>query len=163
MKRIFLLAMLAISQLATSSQIILRGRVLEKSTRNPLAAASITIGHQSTISDEAGSFELRIPSVKNAVIEISHVEYQSVKDSLSIHLATNVQGENDLVFYLAKKDLFLQPVEVMALRSGDNTPFTKTDISKKELEKNNLGQDLPLLLGLTPATVINSDAGNGVG
>jgi len=59
--------------------------------------------------------------------------------------------------------LFLQPVEVRALRAGEKAPFTKTDIGKKEIEMTNVGQDLPFLLNQTPSVVINSDAGNGVG
>ena len=42
-----------------------------------------------------------------------------------------------------RKPLFLQPVEVVATRSGSNAPFTKTDLSKKDIEKINLAQDLP--------------------
>ncbi len=63
------------------------------------------------------------------------------------------------------KDSFytLSPVEVKAIRAGENAPFTKTNISKKEISKLNLGQDIPFLLNQTPAVVINSDAGNGVG
>ena len=63
------------------------------------------------------------------------------------------------------KDSFysLTPVEVRAVRAGENSPFTKTNISKKEISKNNLGQDIPFLLNQTPSVVINSDAGNGVG
>ena len=58
---------------------------------------------------------------------------------------------------------FLQPVEVEALRASAKAPFAKTDISKKEIEQNNLGQDLPFLLNQVPGVVVNSDAGNGVG
>jgi iron complex outermembrane recepter protein len=63
------------------------------------------------------------------------------------------------------KDSFnlLTPVEVRALRAGENAPFTKTNISKKEIQKINMGQDIPFLLNQTPSVVINSDAGNGVG
>lgn len=57
----------------------------------------------------------------------------------------------------------LDPVEVRATRASNTAPFTKTNISKKEIEKINLGQDLPFLLNQTPSVVINSDAGNGVG
>ncbi|MGB3008645.1 MAG: Plug domain-containing protein, partial [Chitinophagaceae bacterium] len=57
----------------------------------------------------------------------------------------------------------LTPVEVRAVRAGENSPFTKTNLSKKELSKINLGQDIPFLLNQTPAVVINSDAGNGIG
>jgi iron complex outermembrane receptor protein len=59
--------------------------------------------------------------------------------------------------------LLLEPVEVRAIRAGENSPFTKTNISKKEIEKLNLGQDLPFILNQTPSVVVNSDAGNGVG
>ena len=58
---------------------------------------------------------------------------------------------------------YLQPLEVVAVRAGENAPFAKTDLTKKDIAKNNLGQDLPFLLNQTPSVVINSDAGNGVG
>ena len=32
---------------------------------------------------------------------------------------------------------FLQPVEVTAIRATDKTPIAKTNLSKKEIEKNN--------------------------
>lgn len=57
----------------------------------------------------------------------------------------------------------MQPVEVQAVTAGEKAPFAKTNLSKKEIEKNNLGQDLPFLLNQTPSVVVNSDAGNGVG
>ena len=63
-----------------------------------------------------------------------------------------------------KKDtLYLQPIEVIAIRAGDKSPFTKNNLTKKQIEINNLGQDLPYLLNQIPSVVINSDAGNGVG
>jgi iron complex outermembrane receptor protein len=58
---------------------------------------------------------------------------------------------------------FHTPVEVRAIRAGENSPFAKTNISKKTLEKINTGVDLPFLLNQTPGVVVNSDAGNGVG
>ncbi|HET6993869.1 MAG TPA: TonB-dependent receptor plug domain-containing protein [Chitinophagaceae bacterium] len=63
------------------------------------------------------------------------------------------------------KDSFyvLSPVEVRAVRAAENAPFTKTNLSKKEISKLNLGQDLPFLLNQVPSVVVNSDAGNGVG
>jgi iron complex outermembrane receptor protein len=58
---------------------------------------------------------------------------------------------------------FIQPVEVTAIRANEKAPFAKVNLTKKDIEKNNLGQDLPYLLNQTPSVVINSDAGNGVG
>ena len=57
----------------------------------------------------------------------------------------------------------LDPVEVKAIRAASMAPFAKTNLLKKDLEKQNLGQDLPFLLNHTPSIVVNSDAGNGVG
>ncbi len=64
---------------------------------------------------------------------------------------------------LTKDTIDLLPVEVRSLRAGRTAPFTKTDLTKAAIEKQNLGQDLPFLLNQTPSVVINSDAGNGVG
>lgn len=59
--------------------------------------------------------------------------------------------------------LYLQPVEVNAVRASEKSPVAKTNLSKKEISKINLGQDLPILLNQTPSAVVNSDAGAGVG
>lgn len=72
-------------------------------------------------------------------------------------ITTLAQQEAKDSFYL------LTPVEVRAVRAAENAPVTKTNISKKEISKNNLGQDIPFLLNQTPSVVVNSDAGNGVG
>jgi iron complex outermembrane receptor protein len=59
--------------------------------------------------------------------------------------------------------LMLENIEITSIRAADRAPFTKTDISKKEIEKFNLGLDLPFILNQTPSVVVNSDAGNGIG
>src|SRR6478672_12763754 len=64
---------------------------------------------------------------------------------------------------LKRSALYLEPVEVRAIRASENSPFAKSTITGKEIQKTNLGQDLPFLLNQTPSVVINSDAGNGVG
>ncbi len=63
-----------------------------------------------------------------------------------------------------KKDTIdLPPVEVRAVIAPPTAPFAKTNLDKKEIARQNLGQDLPFLLNQTPSVVVNSDAGNGVG
>ena len=59
--------------------------------------------------------------------------------------------------------LFLTPVEITAIRAGDKSPFTKTNLNEGQIAKMNNGQDLPYILNLTPSVVVNSDAGNGIG
>ena len=64
---------------------------------------------------------------------------------------------------LRRSALFLEPVEVIAIRASENAPFAKTTITSAAIKSSNLGQDLPFILNQTPSVVINSDAGNGVG
>ncbi len=71
------------------------------------------------------------------------------------HAFCQVENKSDTIL--------LQPIEIKAVRANDKAPFTKTNISKKEIEKMNLGQDLPFLFNQIPNVVVNSDAGNGVG
>lgn len=59
--------------------------------------------------------------------------------------------------------LMLENIEVTSIRAADKAPFTKTNLSKEQIAKVNLGQDLPFVLNQTPSVVVNSDAGNGVG
>jgi len=62
-----------------------------------------------------------------------------------------------------KKVQQLQAVEIRAVRATTDAPFAKRDISGADLEKQNLGVDLPILLQYTPSVVTTSDAGAGVG
>jgi iron complex outermembrane receptor protein len=57
----------------------------------------------------------------------------------------------------------LDEVLLNATRMKDKSPFAFTNVTKKELEKSNLGQDLPILLDQLPSVVTTSDAGGGVG
>ena len=57
----------------------------------------------------------------------------------------------------------LDEVNVNALRANEKTPVAFTNINEAEIEKGNLGQDLPYLFSLTPSVVTTSDAGAGIG
>jgi iron complex outermembrane receptor protein len=54
-------------------------------------------------------------------------------------------------------------VIVTATRASANSPTTYSTVSRQDLEKINLGQDMPYLLQISPSVVTTSDAGNGVG
>src|SRR5688572_17241364 len=61
------------------------------------------------------------------------------------------------------KTIMKDDVVVSATRAKENSPTTFQYISKEELNKNNLGQDMPFLLDNTPSVVTTSDAGAGIG
>ena len=54
-------------------------------------------------------------------------------------------------------------VLVNATRAGENAPLAYSVIDREVIKKQNIGQDLPYLLSLTPSLVETSEAGNGVG
>jgi iron complex outermembrane receptor protein len=90
---------------------------------------------------------------------------------LVFHSFGQVTNQNDSSIGNTKKDssvlkkqgLFLDPVEITAIRAGDKTPFTKVNINASQIAKTNNGQDLPYILDQTPSVVVGSDAGNGIG
>jgi iron complex outermembrane receptor protein len=57
----------------------------------------------------------------------------------------------------------LDEVLVNSVRVSADAPVTHSNLSKKELEKRNLGQDIPVLLNYLPNVVTTTDAGAGVG
>ncbi|MGC1203365.1 MAG: TonB-dependent receptor [Flavobacteriaceae bacterium] len=57
----------------------------------------------------------------------------------------------------------LEEVLVKAVRVDADSPITHSNVSKQELAKRNLGQDIPILLNYLPSVVTTSDAGAGVG
>ena len=57
----------------------------------------------------------------------------------------------------------LDEFEVTTSRVGQNSPVAHENISKEEIEANNHGVDLPILLDQATSIVTTSDAGAGVG
>lgn len=57
----------------------------------------------------------------------------------------------------------LEEVLVKAVRVDAKSPITHTNLSKEEIAKRNLGQDIPMLLNFLPSVVTTSDAGAGIG
>src|SRR5690606_9857507 len=57
----------------------------------------------------------------------------------------------------------LDEVLVQAVRATNKTPIAFSNLSKEELAKRNLGQDIPVLMNFMPSVVTTTDAGNGVG
>ena len=57
----------------------------------------------------------------------------------------------------------LDDVLVSAVRVTTKTPVSFSNLTKKDFQFRNLGQDVPILMNFMPSVVTTSDAGNGVG
>ena len=86
---------------------------------------------------------------------MNHIRLTLSIGLLSFTFFANAQKKSDTTL--------LQPIEINSVRASDNTPVTKTNISNTEIEKRNVGFDLPFILNQTPSVQVNSDAGNGIG
>ena len=131
------------------------GKVTDASTGVPVASATIELNNLSAIANDSGrfTFRMRPGSYKITITAVGFRAYEGLVET----------SQQERSFTLTRINLFMQPVEIRATRAGEKAPFTKTNISKREIEKLNLGQDLPFILNQTPSVVVNSDAGNGIG
>ena len=77
---------------------------------------------------------------------------------LAISLGLNAQQKDTLIVYPD-----LQEVHINALRATPQTPMSYSNIGAQQLDEQNLGQDIPYMLSLTPSVVTTSDAGAGIG
>lgn len=82
---------------------------------------------------------------------------------LFIANAALAQTDTTAVADSAARVLTTETLVVTGMRAKETTPTTFVNLSKNELQKNNLGQDLPILLDNTPSVVTTSDAGAGIG
>jgi iron complex outermembrane receptor protein len=57
----------------------------------------------------------------------------------------------------------LDEVFVKAVRVDADSPITHSNLTRKQLEKRNLGQDIPTMVNYLPSVVTTSDAGAGIG
>ena len=77
--------------------------------------------------------------------------------------ASLVDYAQDTTKHKLTDTLMLENIEIISLRADIQAPFSKTNLSNVQIEKSNLGRDLPFILNQIPSVVVNSDAGNGVG
>ena len=158
MKKIIAITLLALP-LFVQAQFSLRGKVLSEKSNQPLVGANLYLegGFNATFTNENGEF--RIGRIKNqqTKIIVSYIGYKT--DTLSFDLSKN----DSITLYLKPFSYQSDEVIVSSTRVAGNAPATKTNVSKEELAKNNLGQDLPYLLQQTPSVVTTSDGGTGIG
>lgn len=142
-----------------SAQFSVTGKITDKSTGLALAGASVSLENSfsSTRTDAAGNYSLKNLRSGNYLIRVTYLGYLSVQKNISLN------GNTTLDLELGTNSFPVDEVLVRSTRASENSASTYSNISKEELEKNNLGQDLPFLLNQSPSVVVSSDAGNGVG
>jgi len=141
-----------------SAQLSISGKVTNQSGE-ALPGATITINNPaaSVVADAAGKYGFANVKPGSYTLNASFIGYQTV--SKNIVLAAN----QVINLALVNGTLAAEEVTISATRAVKNSPTAFTNLSKKDLAKDNFGQDLPYLLSLTPSVVTTSDAGAGIG
>ncbi|KQS23907.1 TonB-dependent receptor [Dyadobacter sp. Leaf189] len=138
------------------AQRTITGRVTDAEDGKPLPGATIVASDiRGTNSDQNGNFSLRNISENVGQIEVSYIGYQSIQIQLT--------GQNQLEVKLVRSTYQADEVVINATRVNEKSAMAFTNVSAAAIDKQNLGQDLPVLLNFTPSLVSTSDAGAGVG
>ncbi|ACT94634.1 TonB-dependent receptor [Dyadobacter fermentans] len=153
----YLLALLlSATSLLSFAQKSVSGRVTDAEDGKPLPGATIKAGEiRGTSTDKDGRFTLKNISENIDALDISYIGYQTSKVALG--------ASNELEIKLNKSTYQADEVIINATRVNDKTGMAYTNVTAAQIDKQNLGQDLPVLLNFSPSLVSTSDAGAGVG
>lgn len=95
----------------------IRGTILDRDSRTPIAAATITIvdANASTISDTSGNFILRQVPVGRQRVQVTVVGYQTY---VSDYIIVNAAKELELVVELSEEKKSLGPIVITGMRNS---------------------------------------------
>ena len=159
MKKLFFLTLAAGFSVNCFAQFSISG-IVKDSTSQSVIGATVRIAetYKGVFTDNNGSYKLSNLKNGNYVVEVSYVGYKTLQ-----YQVDNLSKDTEVNFDLKKSDVSLGEFIVSGTRVEENSPFAHTNITKDEFEKNNLGQDIPILLQNSVSMVSTSDAGAGVG
>jgi iron complex outermembrane receptor protein len=147
------------SCLAGYSQVTVSGIITDKTAGTFLSGAHVSVENTfiTVLSGTDGKY--RISGLK-AGLQTFHVSYMG----FSTIVAPMVLKQDTLINFPMETNAILgEEVNIIATRAHDKTPTTYSTLSPAEIEKVNLGQDLPFIIENTPSVVVTSDAGTGIG
>ena len=156
MKKLIFASLVLFCCASASAQDIYDIVVIDSSTNEPIQGVSVLSKNGlAGVTDLNGKLIFNSTSKTSILLTISSVGY--------LKFEATAFPNKPQTFRLKREIQLMEPIEIKSVRASDIYPFTQTLISKKDIEKKNIGQDLPFLLNQIPGTVVNSDAGNGIG
>ena len=129
-----MLAFVTLIALAQPNKNLVTGTVTENNGQTPVAGATVQLGGRQTITNEKGEFSFDKTGKGRFELTVNSLGLSVYKETLII------QGDTKLQIRLTASALYLQPLEVKSLRASDRAPFAKTNLTKEQISKSNLGQ-----------------------
>jgi iron complex outermembrane receptor protein len=121
------------------------------------ANLSLSNSFNGTSTDVNGAFLFKNLKGGSYQLVISYIGYEKLTKEV------NVTANQTLDIVLKQDNILTEEVLISATRATEKTPVAFVTVDKAAIENQNMGQDIPYLLGLTPSFVATSDAGTGVG
>lgn len=142
----------------SNAQSNLSGKVvLADNTPAAYTPVSIQQTYYSILTNEQGEFVFPALKPGTYVLTTKQLGYKPHFDTVSVPV------KSPLTIQLQSNDINLSDVIVSAVRVNKGSGMAFNDVSKAQIDKQNLGQDIPILLNNLTGVVVNSDAGNGIG
>ncbi|QTE21698.1 TonB-dependent receptor [Polaribacter cellanae] len=157
MKKISFFLFLFASILANAQSFTFSGKIVNEN-KQPLFGATILVKEtkKGTATDFDGNFSLKLPKGVYT-LQASFIGYKTISEKITL------SKNEEYVIQLNPDATQLGEILVSAVRVNATVPVTFSNLSKKEIAKRNLGQDIPILINYLPNVVSSSDAGAGVG
>ncbi len=158
-KSIIVACTMLLSARVAAQEFSIAGTVIDGKSNQVLAGASVQLENSNSaeVTDAFGKFQIgKLPEGKYVLI-IRFIGYQEKREEVSL------TSNSTLTVMMDESAQLTDEVVVYATRANAKTPTTFTNVSGKELQSQNFGQDMPMLLNWTPSLVTTSDAGAGVG
>jgi iron complex outermembrane receptor protein len=159
LKPFMVFAMAIFLPFVSHAQYSISGKVKDKITSESLAGATVLLEntYRATATNSQGDFVFKNLKAGDYIIRVSYIGYATTTKQISLN------ADIQLEFELEKSVVLSDEVIVSATRIDKRSALTFTNVTKEQIEKINLGQDIPILLDQTPSVVTHSDAGAGVG
>lgn len=141
------------------AQFNVRGTVRDAKSKEALVGATVQVENQNrfAITDSQGWFEISRVAAGQQTLVIKFLGYQEKRQ------VVDVSADQVVEFLLEESTELTDEVVVYATRLTDKSPSAFSTINKVALQKQNFGQDLPIILNWSPSLVTTSDAGTGIG
>lgn len=158
MKKIYLTFICVFCLIAANAQFVITGKVLDnKGLVLPGAAVELAGAGKGAVSNNLGFFEIGNVNHGQYLLKVSFIGYKPFEQQILVSKNTVV----DVV--LNESPFMAEEVLIQATRNDNVAPGSVSGLNKTDIEKQNLGRDLPYLISLTPSVTVSSDAGAGVG
>jgi iron complex outermembrane receptor protein len=143
--------------IAGFGQFKLSGVVLGKN--EPLTGASVVLDNSmygvSTLIN--GTFEFKNLKAGEYVVKVSFIGFETAE------VKVNLKSDQHISVKLEPNVILTDEILISASVAKSKTPMAYNNVSGQEIARQNMGQDIPYLLQLTPSFVATSDAGSGIG